>query len=62
MKCTLVKSELGEDNYVLTIRRQDGSELQVLIPREDSAATYERDCIKPGQVFGLNFVTEGHYT
>jgi hypothetical protein len=62
MECTLVKSELVTDNYIVTIRRQDGSEVRVMIPREDSKAKYESDCIKPGQVFGLNLVTGGHYT
>jgi hypothetical protein len=63
MEGTLVKSELlDDDNYLVTIRRQDGSEVRVMIPREDSKAKYESDCIKPGKVFGLNLVTEGHYT
>lgn len=56
MECTLVKSEVVTDNYIVTIRRQDGSEVRVMIPRE------ERDWIKTGEVFGLNLVTEGHYT
>ena len=73
MECTLVKSELlDDDNYIVTICRQDGSEVRVLIPREDSAATYEKDCvwfdrfkspvIADNKVLGLNLVTEGHYT
>jgi hypothetical protein len=63
MECTLVKSELlDEDNYLVTICRQDGSEVRVRIPREDSKAKYESDCIRDGKTFGLNLVTEGHYT
>lgn len=73
MECTLVKSELlDDDNYVVTICRQDGSKVRVIIPREDSTSSYERDClwfdrfkssvIPEGKVFGLNLVTEGHYT
>ena len=66
MECTLVKSELVTDNYIVTIRRQDGSEVRVMIPREDSSVTYERDCMvyKPERktIFGLNLVTEDHYT
>ena len=67
MECTLVKSELlDDDNYLVTIRRQDGSEVRVMIPREDSTATYECVCMayklerKP--IFGLNLISEGHYT
>lgn len=65
MECTLVKSELVTDNYVVTIRRQDGSEVRVMIPREDSEASYESNCIKhgkPNEIYGLNLVWEGHYT
>ena len=62
MECTLVKSEVVTDNYIVTIRRQDGSEVRVMIPREDSSETYERNCIRPGHLFGLNLVTEGHYS
>jgi hypothetical protein len=67
MECTLVKSELLDDeNYLVTIRRHDGSEVRVMIPREDSTATYESEVIiyKPERKFnfGLNLVTEGHYT
>lgn len=63
MECTLVKSELVTDNYIVTIRRQDGSEVRVMIPREDSAS-YESRCMEAGssKIFGLNLVTEGHYT
>ena len=67
MECTLVKSELLDDeNYLVTIRRQDGSEVRVMIPREDSSDTREREVIiyKPERKFnfGLNLVCEGHYT
>ena len=63
MECTLVKSEVVTDNYIVTIRRQDGSDVRVMIPRED-AGNYESLCIEngDGQLFGLNLVTEGHYT
>lgn len=56
MECTLVKSEVVTDNYIVTIRRQDGSEVRVMIPREDSGNSFERNCIKLGQV------TEEHYS
>jgi len=67
MECKLIKSELLDDeNYLVTICRQDGSEVRVMIPREDSTATYESDVIihKPERKFnfGLNLVTDGHYT
>lgn len=62
MECTLVKSEVVTDNYIVTIRRQDGSEVRVMIPREDSGNSFERNCIKLGQVYGLNLVTEEHYS
>ena len=63
MECTLVKSELFGGDYIVTIRRQDGSEVRVMIPRED-AGNYESLCMEngEGQLFGLNLVTEGHYT
>jgi hypothetical protein len=63
MECTLVKSELFVGDYIVTIRRQDGSEVRVIIPREDSAS-YESRCVEAGsgEIFGLNLVTEGHYT
>lgn len=64
MKCTLVKSEINdEDNYVITIRRQDGSLVKILVPREDSPDEYVRRCMEHSMVIhGFNLVTEGHYT
>ena len=43
--------------------QQDGSEVRVMIPRED-AGNYESKCVESGQgqLFGLNLVTDGHYT
>ena len=63
MECELVKTELLEDNYVFHIKRRDGSVVNLLVPREDSAADYERKCMEHTEaVHGLNLVTEGHYT
>lgn len=69
MECTLVKSELLDDyDYVVTIRRQDGSEVRVMIPRENTgwasdlvAINTERNPER-NHIFGLNLVTDGHYT
>ena len=62
MQCELVKTELLADDYIFHIRRRDGSVVKLLVPREDSAAYYERMCMENGAVHGLNLVTEGHYT
>jgi hypothetical protein len=68
VECTLVKSELLDyANYLVTIRRQDGSEVHVMIPRENSGS-WPSDCVafglarKPKPIYGLNLVTEDHYT
>ena len=52
--------DVGE-NYKLTIRRRDDSSFCVLIPVEVSDS-FENRCVSGGGEFGLNLVSEGHYT
>ena len=61
MDCMIVRQELTEDDYLLTIRRPDGSEVKVLIPREDCSDVYVRQCMQNNLERGLNLVTAGHY-
>ena len=56
----IVKVESTDNDYQAEIKRPDGSIVKVLIPREDSP-TFASRCVKEG-VFGLNLVTEGHYS
>jgi len=64
MICSIVECEQTSDDYILHIRRQDGSIVKIQIPREDSQDTHARDCMvyKPDRIHGLNLVTEGHGT
>jgi len=52
--------EAGE-NYKLTLRRRDDSSFCVLIPVEVSDS-FENRCVSEGGEYGLNMVTQGHYT
>lgn len=41
------------DDYLVEVKRPDGKTIQILIPKDDLFWT--------NTVYGLNFVTRGHY-
>ena len=62
MMIEIVKVESLDDDYQVEIKRPDGSIVKVLIPREDSSGLGRCVSKHPNAVFGLNLVTEGHYS
>lgn len=58
----LISTERQNENYVVELERPDGSRVKILIPVE-GVKSYPNSCIANGRrPFGLNFVTEEHYT
>ena len=57
---TLQLCERDDENYIVTLRRPDGSLIAVLIPIEGTNK-YADQCIEIGGPFGLNFISTGHY-
>ena len=56
MQVELIKCEEQDMDYLVVLKRPDGSTVSVLIPKE--SAYYK---ISPDEVFGLNMVFNGHY-
>lgn len=56
MQVELIKCEEQDMDYLVVLKRPDGSTVSVLIPKKG-----EYGEIFPNEVFGLNWVTQGHY-
>lgn len=59
-KVTLICQSEDEYDFRVTLKCPEGRELTVLIPKPDSPFVIHDP--ESGHVFGLNLVTEGHYT
>jgi len=62
---SLEEQDSTEDDYIVLLKRPDGSSLSIIVPRE-SIDSWPNIAIKDRadkcEPFGLNFVSEGHYT
>lgn len=50
------------DDYIVSVSRPDGVTVRILVPKCGSG--WPDECAKAanGKVFGLNLLTEGHYS
>jgi len=58
----VVRCQHDADDYTVTLSRPDGSEIRVLIPHEKGTG-FPSKCVERSRgPFGLNLVTDGHYS
>ena len=58
---TVLACHIKQQDYFVQLERKDGSTLTVMIPREDVDTRASR-AVSNGGLFGLNLVSEEHYT